>query len=180
MAEKKFKILCTGNPNRQGLQSSILKEFPETTFVSLSLGCDLTSSEGQLKFRKIIKDYNVFINVSHIATGVQETLLKITHDEWTEGHVFNIGSIAEYKKWEWYDINYTKEKRQLRETSLELLSKKFKTTHVIVGGFQDYSDDNIDRMDPDEIVKIIKYILHCPVNIPIVGIEKISDTEIKE
>ena len=81
---------------------------------------------------------------------------------------------------EFYDTNYTKEKRTLRETSLELLSKKFKTTHIIVGGFQDYSDNDIDRMNPDEIVKLIKYVLHCPVNIPIVGIEKISDIETKE
>jgi len=180
MDEKKFKILCTGNPNFRGLPQSILKEFPDTKFISLSAGYDLKSSEGQTKFKNIIKDYNVFVNVSYISTGVQENLLKITKEAWTEGHVFNIGSIAEYKKWEWYDINYTNEKRQLRETSLELSSEKFKTTHITVGGFQDYSDNSNDKMHPDEIVKIIKYILLCPVNIPIVGIEKITDDKIKE
>jgi hypothetical protein len=180
MDKSMFKVLCTGNPDRVGIPSSIATAFPGAMFISLSKGYNLSSEEGQEKFRKLIKDYNVFINVSNFPNRAQEQLLKITREEWDSGHVFNIGSIAEYKKWEWYDKRYTDEKRQLRETSLELCSERFKTTHIIAGGFQDYENDNPSRMDPIEIVKIIEYVLKSPINIPIVGIEKIIDKETLE
>ena len=138
------------------------------------MGVDLLTSEGLDYFRSKVKECDVFVNVSHIPNNTQERLLKIAHEE-MKGHVFNIGSIAEYTKWEWYDKAYTEEKRSLRETSLNLCSESFKTTHIVVGGFQDYDDNNPDRMNPEEIVKLIKYIINSPVNIPIVGIEKIID-----
>ena len=59
-----YKIICTGNPNKVGIANAVFKAFPDTTFISLSTGYDLLSEEGQSKFRKIIKDYNVFINGS--------------------------------------------------------------------------------------------------------------------
>jgi len=177
MDKSMFKVLCTGNPDRVGISRSIATAFPEAMFISLSKGYNLSSQEGQEKFRKLIKEYNVFINVSNLPDRAQEQLLKITREEWDSGHVFNIGSIAEYKNWEWYDKKYTDEKRQLRETSLELCSERFKTTHIIAGGFQDYENDDPIRMDPKEIVKIIRYVLDSPINIPIVGIEKIIDSE---
>jgi NADP-dependent 3-hydroxy acid dehydrogenase YdfG len=175
--DKKYKILCTGNPSRPGLPKSIQQEFSNVKFLSLSAGYNLSSLDGQIKFRNLLKDYNVFINVSNLPNGAQEQLLKITREEWDSGHVFNIGSIAEYKKWEWFNKHYTEEKRKLRETSLELCSERFKTTHIIAGGFQDYENNDPVRMDPIEIVKIIKYILDSPINIPIVGIEKIINKE---
>lgn len=173
-------ILCTGNPKIQGIPKAIAASFPDVHFISLSGGQDLTCEDGQRYFKSIIKNYNVFMNVSQLANGAQEKLLKIACEEGMKGHVFNIGSIAEYKRWEWYDTKYTEEKRNLRETSLDLCSEFFKTTHIIIGGFQDSSNDHPDRMDPNEIVKIIKYILNAPINIPIVGIEKINDVELKE
>jgi hypothetical protein len=97
-----------------------------------------------------------------------------------QGHVFNIGSIAEYKRWEWYDADYTAEKRSLRETSLELCTEFFKTTHIVTGGFQDATSDHPDRMDPVEIVNAVKYVLSSKVNIPIIGIEKINDIEMQK
>ena len=176
----KLKILCTGNPNKVGITKAVVETFPDVDCIHLSNGYDLVTAEGQEKFKSIIKNYNVFINVSQLSNGAQEKLLKIAHKSGMKGHVFNIGSIAEYKRWEWYDANYTAEKRRLRETSLDLCSEMFKTTHVVVGGFRDSSKDNIERMDPVEIVKIIKYILESPINIPIVGVEKIVDKEMED
>jgi hypothetical protein len=175
-----YKIICTGSPDKPGITNAVSKHFNNVTFISLSSGYDLTSLEGQSKFKSIIKDYNVFINVAQLENGAQEKLLKIAHEAGMQGHVFNIGSIAEYKRWEWYDSNYTAEKRSLRETSLDLCTEFFKTTHIIVGGFQDSTSDHPNRMDPTEIVSFIKYALQSPINIPIVGIEKIVDSELKE
>ena len=173
-------ILCTGNPNKQGIPKAIANAFLNVDFISLSSGQDLNSTDGQKYFKSIIKNYNVFINVSQLLDGSQEKLLRIAYEAGMQGHVFNIGSIAEYKRWEWYDTNYTAEKRSLREASLDLCSELFKTTHIIVGGFQDASNSNMDRMDPIEIVRAIEYILHSPINIPIIGVEQIKDAEMKE
>lgn len=180
MSLNNYRILCTGNPNKTGIAKSIASEFPTADFLYLSMGVDLLSQTGQDYFKSIISNYNVFVNISQLKNNTQETLLRIAHEAGMKGHVFNIGSIAEYKRWEWYDSNYTTEKRQLRETSLDLCSELFKTTHIVVGGFQDSSNDSPHRMDPNEIVKIIKYALESPINIPIVGIEKIIDKEMKE
>lgn len=175
-----YKVLCTGNPNKPGIANAIFQMFPDATFISLSTGYDLLTEDGQAKFRNIIKDYNVFVNVSQLSNNTQEKLLKIAHEEGMNGNVFNIGSIAEYTRWEWYDSNYTAEKRQLKETSLELCSQFFKTTHITVGGFRDSSNTDSSRMDPIEIAKAIVYVLDSKVNIPVIGIEKINDEEMKE
>jgi hypothetical protein len=175
-----YKIICTGNPNKAGISNAIYKSFPDTTFVSLSNGYDLTHETGQQAFKNIIKDFNVFVNVAQLSNNSQETLLRIAHDAGMQGHVFNIGSIAEHKRWEWYYADYTKEKRNLRETSLDLCSEFFKTTHIVAGGFQDSTSLSPDRMDPEEIVNAIKYVLGSKVNIPIIGIEKINDKEMEE
>lgn len=174
------RILCTGNPTKPGIPYAISKHFSNVTFISLSTGYDLNTTEGQSKFKSIIKDYNVFINVAQLLDGAQEALLKIAHDTGMKGHVFNIGSIAEYTRWEWYDANYTKEKKSLRETSLELCTEFFKTTHIVVGGFQDATSDDPSRMDPKEIVNAIQYILNSNVNIPLIGVEKINDIEMQK
>lgn len=176
----KLKILCTGNPNKIGITKAVADYFPNVDCISKSYGHDLTIESGQNYFRSIIKNYNVFINVAQLSNNSQEKLLRIAHEEGMLGHVFNIGSIAEYKRWEWYDANYTSEKRSLREASLELCTELFKTTHIIVGGFKDASNNHPDRMDPMEIVKSIAYILDSNVNIPVIGIEKIIDSEMKK
>ena len=178
--DTRFKILCTGNPNKQGIANAVAHRFPDSNFIYLSNGYDLTVSTGQEKFRSVIKNYNVFINISQLSNNSQEKLLKIAHEEGMKGYVFNIGSIAEYKRWEWYDGKYTEEKRNLREASLELCTEFFKTTHIVVGGFQDATSDHPDRMDPKEIVNAIQYILNSTVNIPIIGVEKINDIEMQK
>lgn len=173
-------ILCTGNPNKQGIPKAIAASFLNVHFISLSSGQDLNSTDGQKYFKSIIKNYNVFINVSQLLNGAQEKLLRIAYEAGMRGHVFSIGSIAEYKRWEWYDAAYTKEKRNLREASLELCTEFFKTTHIVVGGFQDATSDRPDRMNPMEIVNAIQYVLNSTVNIPIIGVEKINDAEMQK
>jgi hypothetical protein len=175
-----LRVLCTGNPKNPGITQQVAKTFANTDCLHQSMGVDLITLEGMEYFKSIIKNYDVFINVSHIQDRTQERLLKTAYQQGMKGHVFNIGSIAEYKRWEWNDAEYTDEKRQLRETSLELCSEFFKTTHIVVGGFQDYQDSSLDRMDPCEVVKLIKYIIQSPVNIPLVGIEKINDKEMEK
>ena len=173
-------ILCTGNPAKPGIPNAVNNAFANVDFISLSAGHDLTSEEGQQYFKSIIKNYKVFINVAQLSNGCQERLLRIAHQAGMQGHVFNIGSIAEYKRWEWYNQEYTNEKRSLRETSLELCTEFFKTTHIVTGGFQDSTSADPKRMDPNEIVNAIKYILNSNVNIPLIGIEKINDIEMQE
>lgn len=172
-----LRVLCTGNPSNEGIAKQIVAVFPNTDCISRSTGVDLLTQEGIDYFKSIIPNYNVFINISRIENRTQEKLLRIAYTAGMKGHVFNIGSIAEYKKWEWHDADYTDEKRQLRETSLDLCTEFFKTTHIIVGGFRDYENNSNDRMDPAEIVKMIQYVLRSPINIPIIGIEKIIDKE---
>ncbi len=177
MSLSNLRVLCTGNPNNQGIAKQICLAFPNTDCLHLSMGIDLLSQEGLDYFRSVISKYDVFINGSNLKNRTQEKLLRIAHEENMKGHVFNIGSIAEYKKWENYDPSYTAEKRQLKETSLELCSDNFKTTHMTVGGFQDYENSDSSRMDPVEIVNMIKYIIASPINIPVVGIEKIDSKD---
>lgn len=177
---KERKILCTGNPSKPGISRAVFNRFPTTNFLHLSNGHDLISVEGQEYFKSIIKDYDVFINVSQLTNGAQEQLLKIAHQSGMQGHIFNIGSVAEYKRWQWYNSEYSKEKLSLRETSLDLCTEFFKTTHIIVGGFQDSTSQDHTRMNPDVVVQMIDQILSLNVNIPIIGIEKIIDEELTE
>jgi hypothetical protein len=168
------KILCTGNPNKQGTLANIVKEvFPSTDFVHLSAGYDFTTSEGLEKFRNKIKDYNVFINATHSQIrGLQIKLLKIAREEWSDGHVFNIGSVLENDFFSWFSPEDAEEKRQLRTLSLDLCSERFKTTHLVVGGFKDQKPDAPFKMDPIHIIKGIEWVLAADgFHVPIIGIE---------
>jgi hypothetical protein len=89
--------------------------------------------------------------------------------------VFNIGSISEHKKYSWADPDYAIEKQKLRELSLELGDEKFKTTHMIVSGFQAASPGSDKTMDPLHIAKTIQWILNAEFQIPIIGVEQMSD-----
>ena len=174
---KTYKILCTGNPLDRGIAMATQKVFPDAEFISRTSGFDLTfpNPGDEQKFRDKLKGYNVFINNAHIGRGVQERLLRIISEEWTEGHVFGIGSLDEHNKWAGDDMEYTAEKRQLRETSLALGDEKFKTTHVVVGGFQALTTGSSRTMDPVHIAKTIKWIIEAPFEVPIIGIEQMSD-----
>lgn len=167
-----LKILCTGNPNDNTLAKGIKEVFPEAEFIHLSAGYDLTTDEGLEKFRAKIRDYNVFINASRIGFGVQCTLLKIAREEWDTGHVFNIGSVLENDFFEWFSPEDAKDKKALRQLSLDLSSEHFKTTHIVTGGFTDRSPQAHWKMSPLNIARAIKWILESKdFYVPIIGVE---------
>ena len=166
------KILCTGNPNDSTLAKGIKEVFPDADFIHLSVGYDLTTEQGLEKFKNKIRDYNVFINSSRIADGVQCSLLTIARQEWSEGHVFNIGSILENDFFEWFSPDDAKDKKKLRQLSLDLSSDKFKTTHIVTGGFVDRSPHAHLKMNPSNIANAIKWILEAKdFYVPIIGVE---------
>jgi hypothetical protein len=173
----KYRILCTGNPKDRGIAQSISKIFPDAEFISRSNGFDLflPSKDVEEKFREKLKNFNVFVNNSYIGYGCQEQLLKIVREEWSEGYVFNIGTLDEYEKWAWREPEYTEEKRRLRELGLMIGDEKFKTTHIIVGGFQALTPGSANTMDPIHIAESIKWILESPFEVPIIGIQQMSD-----
>ena len=162
----------------RGIPRAIRQVFPDTEFISTSSGWDLNQDFD--KFRAKIKDYNVFINVAQLATGSQVKLLEIVGSEWQSGWVFNIGSVAEYKKWEWLDPGYTQDKRLLRDTSIELCSEHLKTTHITVGGFKDESNESDTKMDPLNIANTIRWIIDSDFHVPVIGIEQIRDEVVKK
>lgn len=172
-----MKILCTGNPSG-GIAQSLQKIYPETTFISRSNGYDLTTAEGVDKFKKLLPDYDVFINHAQLSGTIQRDLLKYVSEIWTTGYVINIGSVIEFKRWEWLEPKAAEEKRQLRELSLELSSEHFKTTHLIVGGLQSCNDDPL-RIHTDRIADTIKWILENESHIPLMYVDHVSDELIR-
>ncbi len=175
---KDFRILCTGNPNDVGLAKSIKSLYPETTFLSRSSGYDLFefTCDTEIKFREQLKLHNVFINYSWVTYGVQQKLLQITAEEWIKGHVINIGSTNEdHNVLARLEPEYTEDKLKLRSLSLQLNNEHFKTTHVVVGGFQATSVGSMPNMDPINIANAIKWIIEQEFEIPIIGIQKSSD-----
>jgi hypothetical protein len=172
-----FKILCTGNPMTVGLPKSFQLLYPDTEFLSRTTGYDFLKfdQETEIKFRKKLKDYNVFINYSWIGAGVQERLLKIISEEWTTGHVINVGSTNEDNEiLTKIEPVYTASKLHLRKTSIELNNEKFKTTHVVVGGF--WRPNTIGKtMNPMHIANVIKWVLEQDFEIPIIGVQQSSN-----
>lgn len=175
---KDFKILCTGNPNDTGLAQSIKTLYPSTNFMSRSNGYDFLKFDKEIekKFREQLAYHNVFINYSWVSYGVQEKLLRIAAEQWTSGHVINIGSTNEDNEiLTKTEPKYTEDKLKLRKLSLKLNNEKFKTTHVIVGGFQATSVGSKLNMDPIKIAKTIKWVLSQDFEIPIIGVQQSSD-----
>lgn len=171
-----FKIICTGNPNIAGIAQEIQKIFPDTTFVSRTTGYDLSTTEGIKNLKKIIPNYNVFINNSYVGLGVQETILRNVRDLWTTGYVFNIGSLIEYDKFGYHNITRYREKNQLKSLGIEYTDENFKVTHITVGGFKSgVKPRSVDNMDPKYIVDAINWILNAPFQVPVIGIQQMSD-----
>jgi hypothetical protein len=168
-----MKILCTGNP-KDGIACSLKAMYPDTTFISRSNGYDLTTPAGLNKFKSLLSDYNVFINHSQLYGDLQGQLLTIVSQTWTHGHVVNIGSVLEFKKWEFIELSAAEEKRKLRDLSLELSSEHFKTTHLIVGGLQSCNDDPL-RIHTDRVAETIKWILENENHIPLLYVDHVSD-----
>jgi hypothetical protein len=136
------------------------------------MGIDLTTEHGIELFQQKIVDYNVFINSSYIGPGIQEQLLNITRSSWSTGHVVTIGSVIEFLDPTIPDIDleYMNSKLSLKTASLSLGCYNFKTTYVLVGGFKDLNNNNDYRMDPDHIVKIIKWAVSTDeFLVPVIG-----------
>ena len=187
----KFKILSTGSIDNGGICYSLSKIFPQIVFISRSNGFNLATDTGIEKFKSIINNFNVFINHSQISInddteekliGAQETLLKIAYSNCFKGHVITIGSVLEFSEWEFSDPIIAEEKRQLRETSLKLNCENFKTTHLIVSGFNRYTEleDGEVKLHPDDIALVIKNILESNLDFPLLYIEKTNDERIKK
>ena len=172
-----MKILCTGNP-KDGIACSLKAIYPDTMFISRSNGYDLTTDDSKDKFKKLLPDYNVFINHSQLCGDLQRQLLTVVSQAWTHGHVINIGSVLEFKKWEFIEPSAAEEKRRLRDLSLELSSEHFKTTHLIVGGLQSCNDDPL-RIHTDRVAETIKWILENENHIPLLYVDHVSDELVK-
>ena len=171
-----FKILCTGNPNDYTVARAVKTIFPEADFASRNTGYDLRmwDPKDEEFFKTQIVNYNVLINSSFVSGGAQQKILEITADIWKKGHIFNIGSTAEYEGRKSFFPLYSVQKRALRDMSLSLNSLNLKTTHMTVGGLNDNKPGHEDWLEPIEIAKSIKWILESQVDIPIIGIEKIN------
>lgn len=169
-----FKILCTGNPETSVIAQAVKQIFPEADFATKTAGYDLRMWDptDEEFFKKQIINYNVLINASFISNGAQQKILEITKELWSTGHVFNIGSTAEYEGRNSYLPHYSIQKRALRDMSLSLCTHHFKTTHITIGKLND--NNNITKLDPIHIAKAIEWILSLEINIPIIGIEKFN------
>jgi uncharacterized protein (DUF1697 family) len=173
-----FKILCTGNPEHIGIAMEIKKLFPDSTFVSRTNGYDLSTDEGLAKLRTVIKEHNVVVNNAYVSEGTQARILTIAKEEWTTGHAFNIGSIDEYSKWLPANPRKYKESNELKELGLSYTDENFKVTHLTVGGFKSSAKPLglKTTMDPVHIATAIKWIMEAPFQVPVIGVEQMTDT----
>lgn len=169
-----YRILCTGNPNDYTVARAIKQVFPSADFASRATGYDLRMWEHSTEdfFKENIVKYNVLINSAFVSGGAQQKILEITNDLWETGHVFNIGSTAEYEGRKSFFPLYSVQKRALRDMSLSMCTAKFKTTHLTVGGLNDNKPENKNQMDTIHIARAIKWILDNQIQIPIIGIEQ--------
>jgi len=171
-----YRILCTGNPNDYTIARAVKQIFPNADFACRSTGYDLRmwNTADEEYFKKNIVNYNILINSSFIANGTQQKILELTYELWkdTDCYVFNVGSTAEYEGRNSFLSHYSVQKRALKDTSLSMCSKKFKTTHMTVGGLNDNKTNNENNLDPVHVATSIKWILANKVQIPIIGIEQ--------
>lgn len=174
-----YKILCTGNPTHTGIAKELSKLFSNIDFISRANGYDFSDNSTVDKFKKLIVNYNVFINHSQLVDNMQEELLIETANLWDEGHVINLGSVLEINNIQWLDPKTAEEKCSLRARSLILRNEKFKTTHMILGGFNDQYEST-GRSNPKNIASMIKWILESDIDIPLIWVDKINDARTKK
>jgi hypothetical protein len=172
-----MKVLCTGNVNKRTIAWAASTYWPHADTISLSAGYDFLSNEGLEKFQSIIAKYNIFINSSYIAPGVQSTLLDLTVQKWMEfdvnGHIFNLGTTLE-----WSDITsdeYTTSKLGLRKKSLEYNNETgitgVKSTYLMLGGVDNGQPEHKDFVPPGTVIKMIDYIIAFPGRIGFVQLD---------
>ena len=161
-----YKIVCTGNPDKNTIAKAVKAKWPSSDFLHLSNGYDLRlwDDERRQIFVDLIKNSNVFINASKICQLGQLQLLNLAHEtvvsnKMLDYTIINVGSIAEYdpNKFEMYSI----EKNALKERSRQLADKGFRSSHITIG--------NLDNVEG--IGKTIKLILDSDPFISIIKIE---------
>ena len=175
-ALKEPRILCTGNPNDPNtIAAGVQAVFPGVAFASRSTGYDLTfkTAGSREYFSEQIKQYNILINSSFIANGVQEQVLLTTHQAWRHGHVINIGSASENNPDNYSHPEYARAKLALRQRSLDLYTYRFRTTHIVLGGLQ--NTEHPEWLAPKQIAGVIKWIVEADFDVPIIGIEPEKD-----
>lgn len=170
---KKFmenrKVVCTGNPDRPyTIANGIRKIWPDTTFLSLSNGWNLSTPLPDNRLHDVFSKHNTFINASYIGPKIQSHLLELCNQSVKFCDVINIGSTHEY------DGNGTEEyqnsKLDLREKSLRLNTFRFQTHHMILGFLQ--TNANLSySLDIDDICQYIMWILSQEVKIPLITID---------
>jgi hypothetical protein len=161
----KRKVICTGNPNKQGTIASAIKTlFPDTVFLHLSNGWDLTDRNLDDKLMDVFAKHNTFINASYIAPDVQNRLLELCKNSVKFCDVFNIGSTHEYDGLGTEE--YKQSKLLLRENSLILNTFRFKTHHIIVGKLS-HRDISVEQ-----IADLIYWIMQQKFEVPIIAIDQ--------
>lgn len=172
------KILCTGNPEHIGIAREIKNIFPDTVCVSRSSGFDLRTEQGLLRLKNIIPTFDVLINNAHVGPGVQFKIFEMARQSWNAGHVFNIGSIDEYDQFAHVNPRSNEEKNHLKHLAVEYNNDIFKVTHITVGPFESSAKplpEPLDRLDPKHIAETIKWILECNFDVPVIGIQRLTD-----
>lgn len=168
------KIICTGNPYRNGtLAHGFKKLFPNAVFLCRSTGWNLDNMNpvDLDRLRSVFQGCNTFLNCSYIKPGIQETLLDLCHDTLKFCDVINIGSTHEYDGSG--DPEYRDSKINLRNKSLLLDSFRFSTCHLILGKLQNNdTSKNETVLDIDQVCKTIIWIWQQPFHVPIMTIDQ--------
>lgn len=176
-----MKILCTGNADKISIAQAVKEKWSHTAHcVSRSTGWDLrlVDDTSQSKFKTLVSNYNVFINSSYVALGVQINLLQLVCNTWMEldvkGHIITIGSTAEHNNGPFNA--YVDDKLKLRQMSLDLNAKTgitgVKTTYIILGGINNGHTNNLNFVSPHSVVNVIDFVLNTPDQLALLQLEK--------
>lgn len=176
-----MKILCTGNPNKLTIAWAVKQKWPDAQCISLSSGWNLKwfNDTSRSQFKELVNQFDVFINSSFVAPGVQADILNLVIQQWTEadikGHVITIGTTLENSVDSRFQT-YINDKKKLRELSLSMNDRTgttgVKTSYVVVGGINDQQSQNADFVDPRSVVELIDWTLKFPDQLALIQLEK--------
>jgi NADP-dependent 3-hydroxy acid dehydrogenase YdfG len=127
----------------------------------------------------LVTQFDVFINSSFVAPGVQADILNSVIQQWTEsdikGHVITIGTTLENSVDTRFQT-YIDDKKKLRELSLSMNDRTgitgVKTSYIVVGGINNQQPQNVDFVDPQSVVELIDWVLKFPDQLALIQLEK--------
>lgn len=173
-----MKILITGNPNYAiGEALNTILNSHELKFVGKrTSGIDLNDLATMDKFSIFSLDYDVFINNSRLDNFSQSILFNKVYNTWLDnkksGQIINIGSTGDTgrdKQW-----LYGPEKIALRKATEQasytsaFKQSGIKVTYLAMGWVAtplvEKYEPNVKKHSPDEIAKLIKWILDYPID----------------